>query len=219
MEKERREESRAPIYPQMLWLFVCLVLVLAFPPPVLPLSYSQKFSMGGVHPHLPDGWDSSFGILYYDWPSRQQRISHSANSSQCLHWYQTLAPCTEYFTNVSGQVWVEVEDVCCMQACDSNCTELSTPLPRPDYAQFTSFHGFEVLNGTNTSRWDDEMDSWFTVDGGVFFKFSVPPDVAGRTDAYELYFDVASLVVGPQNPDIFRLPASCKGKCSWPYPP
>lgn len=202
-------------------------------PPVLPSQFSIAFTMAGKHKSLPGGWDSSTGMLHYDWNNSRQRIDHGENSSQCKLWYKTLAPCTEFFANRNGDVWVvthpsdPADSVCCLQSCGHikghyNCTEDATPLPRPDYTKFTKYNGTEILNGTQTSRWDSMMVSWFTLPpSSMPFKFSTPPNAQGRTDRYAIYYDVSSMKVGPPQASLFELPSGCEQaakKCTWVAP-
>ena len=114
------------------------------PPPVLPPSFSQRFSMS----------DGSQGRVLYDDSTHQQRLEHVNNTptrqNQCYFWYNTTADCTEYFTPGGDvYVWFPEDGSCCLESCASGCREPSTPLPAPDFASACAYRGV-VTNATHS---------------------------------------------------------------------
>jgi hypothetical protein len=154
----------------------------------------------------------SEGTVYYDWPSKQQRIDHTANSSQCHHWYGTYEPCTEHFT-AAGEVYIFFPSnrTCCLESCTKGCRESTTYLPRPDYVNFTTFAGYETVDGWNCSRWNSSMLSWFTVEAEVPVLFSNGPEFGGPK-VYALHYNVASFRKVTSDPSVFALPPECKAE-------
>ena len=190
----------------LLLLFVSTITITKSTPipPKLPYQFRQSFRMNNSK-----GTRISQGIVYYDWPSGQQKIIHSSNSSQCHHWWGTYEPCTEYFTP-TGKVWVHFPEnnTCCLESCKEGCREQSTWLPRPDYVESTNFTGYEFVDGYNCTRWNSTMVSWFTKDGiPVLFGNGKK---TGGIAVYSIHYNVSSFEPGPQDPSIFYLPKECK---------
>jgi hypothetical protein len=131
----------------VLWLCAlnpCTAHTVDPPPPVLPPSFSQRFSMS----------DGSQGRVLYDDSTHQQRLEHVNNTptrqNQCYFWYNTTADCTEYFTPGGDvYVWFPEDGSCCLEACASGCREPSTPLPAPDFASACAYRGV-VTNATHS---------------------------------------------------------------------
>ena len=106
--------------------------------PVMPLQYTQPFSMG----------DGSVGVIYYDYTRRTQRVDHWNNSAvrgnQCFFWYNSSEPCIGYMTPRAEQyAYFPSSGTCCLQSCadvcppsmagsdGSCCREAAVMLPKP----------------------------------------------------------------------------------------
>ena len=81
------------------------------------------------------------------------------------------------------------------------------------------YMGMDFINNTWTTRWEEEMSSWFTLyPDNKPFKFSFPPNQFGRTDMYTIYYNLTTYKEMNFNSSIFEKPSYCKEKCTWKPP-
>ena len=198
-----------------------------------PTPYPNEFSIDFVT-NVTETDNTNFdysieGKLFYSWPLQSQRIDHAAGSYECFHFYNTLHGCSLLFLPTGGMYRFLGND-CCLDRFDVRT-------PPPDWAARANptFQGavHDVYSGLETNEWAfDNITSlyhWRAVlqDGTILavpfhtarqvapgkphagspVLFTFPGNANGRQD---FHYNVNSLVVGPQDPNLFRVPDWCE---------
>jgi len=190
-------------------------------PTVVP--YPQEFSVAfSSNITLSETSDPApvAGFMWYDWPSRQQRVDHGGGNYECVKFYNSYEPCSLYFTpegmyRVLQEPLPEGQPECCLDMADIHMTP-------PDWASGTP------------ATYDGLVREWYSQRVAQHFSFNdaagdgmdphtylqMPPigDIAGYPLVFtfpvdegrqDYHFKPETLKEGPQDPKIFELPEGC----------
>lgn len=167
------------------------------------------------------------GKLFYSWPLQSQRIHHAAGSYECRHFYNTSEKCSLLFVKKGMYRFLGDDENCCLDL-------PGVGTPPPDWAMRANptFVGpvHDAYSGLDTFEW--AFDNLTTIlserirkEHGVLpyhttrqvaspqklaglpVLFTFPGQANGRQD---YHYNVRSIVTGPQDPSLFRLPEDCR---------
>lgn len=213
--------------------YLCLLLVaaemtitVASKPTPFPLEFSIEFVTNITA--IDDNKQHALqGKLFYSWSSRKQRIDHDPGSYECVHFYNTTKGCSLVFLPERGMYRLlegDGDDDCCLDLA-------GVGTPPPDWASRANptFNGkvHDDYSGLDTLEWAfDNLTVSTTTShvrvlpyhttrevapgqplSGVPVLFTFPGKANGRQD---YHYDVNSMIVGPQDPNLFLLPAKCQ---------
>lgn len=172
------------------------------------------------------------GTLYYSWSSRSQRIDHAPGSYECIHFYNSTSSCTLVFLPTGGMYRVLGDGDCCL-----DLAHIGTPPPDWAARANPTFVGkvHDGYSNLDTLEWIfDNLTAAFTSTtrpaahhttrqvapghhplAGIPVLFTFPGNANGRQD---YHFNVTSMIVGQQDPSLFRLDEPCKNVPCPPQP-
>ena len=208
-------------------LVVLLVVILIAASAQKPTPFPSEFSVDFVTNVTDDNMEHPVaGKLFYSWPLRSQRIDHEAGSYECLHFYNTSHGCSLLF--LPNGMYRFLGDDCCLDLA-------GVGTPPPDWAANANptYEGIvhDKYSGLDTFQWAFDNLDVFTIQqqqqqqasplpyhtarevasrqphAGMPVLFTFPGKANGRQD---YHYNVDSLLVGPQDPSLFRLPDYCE---------
>jgi len=169
------------------------------------------------------------GIMFYDWNIKSQRVDHGAGSYECVHFYNSNAPCTIFF-KPKGLYRILYGELNGAPKCCLDMEGLGAVAPDWSAAANPSY------NGIVTDLYSGQQAHQFTYDNlpsdgtepskephmsreippedpsypGAPLLFTFPGD-EGRQDYHYVH---TTMKVGPQEAALFALPDGCDVPCA-----
>jgi hypothetical protein len=163
------------------------------------------------------------GFMWYDWPSRQQRVDHGGGNYECVKFYHSDEACSLYFTpegmyRVLQDPLPEGQPKCCLDMPDIHMTP-------PDWASGTP----ATYDGLKQDWYSGQVAQHFSFNDAIgedksepHVYLQVPTTRAAPYSGYPLvfsfpvadgiqdyHFKPETLEEGQPHSAIFQLPAGC----------
>ena len=191
-------------------------------PPIFPMAFNVSFSEISV---LGSGvLGANTGAWYYDFTNRNWRVDHGRGQSNkyCTGQGEDFAPCQLFFTPKQDLIVNFPESGFCCRLCGTKegCTILTPTWIKSSGAKINSqetingvqCYGFEKPNSTMFQ--DNGSWIWYADQNGTPCRYYEEADWT----IHNMTFHHESYKIGPQNPDLFKLPADkCNTSCPQPH--
>ncbi|EKX49909.1 hypothetical protein GUITHDRAFT_104306 [Guillardia theta CCMP2712] len=211
-------------------------LKFSYPRRVPRVSMSTINSMNKLMPPKPASWPTAFsikfrtnitqgstkqqreGLLWYD-ASQGQRIFHQRGSSECVQYYKTKENCSLVFNSEGMYALVSSSS----SSSSSCCLDLPNfHAPRPNWTQTKhTFIETKKINGRMCHGFryaETSFSRSHAAKGHVYWqdvKTGLPCAFMFDDSDFDWYFDVTSVLYGPQDAKLFAVSAECiSQKCS-----
>ena len=147
------------------------------------------------------------GMLYYTWnkETKAVRVDHGAEAHECIKFYGTSSPCTEFFVEDGMIISIPSSNTCCLSVPGVG------PNP-PDWTTALNYTGHTTVDGIKVDTWVDGLHKYWNQappNAAVPMLFTFP----NSTQDYHFIPSSYTTVV---DPSVFTLPSS---SCHTPCPP